>query len=67
MVLNFGYSQKKFSPAEVEKFQKQINAEYADAKTSPLMEEDLKTFKTLELFSDKCRIFCERKVCKSRE
>ncbi|MDQ6472967.1 DUF1684 domain-containing protein [Flavobacterium sp. LHD-80] len=50
MILNFGYSQKKFSYANVANFQTTINSEYADAKTSPLMEEDLKTFKTLDFY-----------------
>jgi uncharacterized protein (DUF1684 family) len=50
LAFNFGFSQKKFKQSDVEKFQKKINSEYADAKTSPLMEEDLKTFKSLEFF-----------------
>lgn len=50
LVFNFGYSQKKFNKAEAEKFQKELNAQYADSKKSPLMEEDLKTFKALDFF-----------------
>lgn len=50
LVFNFGFAQKKFSKADVEKFQKKINSEYADPKTSPLMAEDLKTFKSLDFF-----------------
>lgn len=50
VVFNFGYSQKKFNKAEAEKFQKELNAQYADPKRSPLMEEDLKTFKALDFY-----------------
>lgn len=45
-----GFSQKKFKQSDAEKFQKKINSEYADAKTSPLMAEDLKTFKALDFY-----------------
>ncbi|WP_269684714.1 DUF1684 domain-containing protein [Flavobacterium lacustre] len=47
--LNFGFGQNKFTDA-VEKFQKELNAEYADARTSPLMADDLATFKTLDFY-----------------
>lgn len=47
--LNFGFGQNKFMDA-VEKFQKELNAEYADAKTSPLMADDLATFKSLDFY-----------------
>jgi len=50
LVFNFGFAQKKFNKADAQKFQKKINSEYADPKTSPLMAEDLKTFKSLEFF-----------------
>lgn len=52
MVLQFGFgfAQAQFSLAAVEKFQKDLNAEYADAKTSPLLPEDLKTFQTLDFY-----------------
>lgn len=49
-VFNFGFGQEKFDVAAVEKFQKDLNTEYADAKTSPLMAEDLKVFKSLDFF-----------------
>jgi hypothetical protein len=42
---NFGFGQEKFDVTVVEKFQKDLNAEYADAKRSPLMTEDLAQFK----------------------
>ena len=52
MVLQFGFgfAQTQFDLANVEKFQKELNAEYADAKTSPLLPEDLKTFQTLDFY-----------------
>ena len=50
LTFSFGFGQKKFKSVDVEKFQKQINSEYADAKTSPLMAEDLKTFKALDFY-----------------
>ncbi|NRS90572.1 hypothetical protein HNQ02_003517 [Flavobacterium sp. 7E] len=46
----FGYSQEKFDTAKVIKFQDELNAEYANAKTSPLMEADLAHFKALDFF-----------------
>ena len=52
MVLQFGFgfAQSQFSLTAVEKFQNELNAEYADAKTSPLLPEDLKTFQTLDFY-----------------
>ncbi|MFH6968100.1 DUF1684 domain-containing protein [Flavobacterium sp. FlaQc-28] len=50
LTFSFGFGQKKFKSVDTEKFQKQINSEYADAKTSPLMAEDLKTFKALDFY-----------------
>ncbi|MFH6936877.1 DUF1684 domain-containing protein [Flavobacterium sp. FlaQc-30] len=50
LTFSFGFSQMKFKSIDAEKFQKQINSEYADAKTSPLMEEDLKSFKALDFY-----------------
>ncbi len=50
MLLNFGFAQEKFDTAAVEKFQKDLNTEYADAKTSPLTAEDLKVFKALDFY-----------------
>lgn len=50
LALNFGIAQEKFDRAAAENFQKTINGEYADAKTSPLLPEDLQTFKTLDFY-----------------
>jgi uncharacterized protein (DUF1684 family) len=48
--LNFGFGQEKFDASSVTKFQEVINSEYADAKTSPLLAEDLAVFKTLDFY-----------------
>lgn len=45
-----GFAQEKFDLTVVEKFQKDLNAEYADAKTSPLLAEDLAHFKALDFY-----------------
>lgn len=45
-----GFAQEKFDLAVVEKFQKDLNAEYTDAKTSPLLAEDLAHFKALDFY-----------------
>jgi len=66
LAFNFGFSQNKFSHSEAEKFQKQINSEYADAKTSPLMEEDLKTFKTLDFYPINGKYFVNAKFEKAK-
>ena len=50
MQFDFGLAQAQFDLAGVEKFQKELNAEYADAKTSPLLPEDLKEFKSLDFY-----------------
>ena len=49
-LFNFGFAQEKFDIATVEKFQKELNTEYADAKTSPLMTEELAVFKALDFY-----------------
>lgn len=49
-LFHFGFAQEKFDVAAIEKFQKELNAEYADAKTSPLTAEDLAVFKTLDFY-----------------
>ena len=50
MQFGFGFAQVQFDLAGVEKFQKELNAEYAEAKTSPLLPEDLKEFKSLDFY-----------------
>jgi uncharacterized protein (DUF1684 family) len=49
-LFNLGFAQEKFDIASVEKFQKELNSYYADAKTSPLMAEDLAKFESLDFF-----------------
>jgi uncharacterized protein (DUF1684 family) len=66
LAFNFGFSQKKFNKSDVEKFQKTINAEYADAKTSPLTEEDLKSFKTLDFYPVNGKYFVNAKLVKAK-
>jgi len=48
--LSLGFAQEKFESKSVEKFQKEINVEYADAKTSPLTLDDLAAFKSLDFY-----------------
>jgi uncharacterized protein (DUF1684 family) len=52
MMMQFGFSfgQAQFDLASIEKFQKGMNAEYADPKTSPLLPEDLKLFHVLDFY-----------------
>ncbi|RUT68122.1 DUF1684 domain-containing protein [Flavobacterium cupreum] len=66
LAFNLGFSQKKFNKSDAEKFQKTINAEYADAKTSPLMEEDLKSFKTLDFYPVNGKYFVNAKLVKAK-
>ena len=49
-LFNFGFGQEQFDKAVVEKFQKELNSEFADAKTSPLTAEDLAKFKSLDFY-----------------
>lgn len=66
LVFNWTYSQSKFNKNNAEKFQKRINSEYADAKTSPLKEEDLKTFKSLEFYPLSSKYFVNAKLVRSK-
>lgn len=50
LVVTSVFGQQKFDQSVVEKFQKELNAEYADAKTSPLLPEDLSHFKALDFY-----------------
>ena len=47
---SLGFAQVKFDGKSVEKFQKKINTEYADIKTSPLTLADLAIFKSLAFY-----------------
>jgi uncharacterized protein (DUF1684 family) len=50
VLCTIGFGQEKFDAAVVEKFQKDLNTEFADAKTSPLLPEDLAKFKALDFY-----------------
>ena len=67
MLLNFGFGQEKFVIASVEKFQNELNSEYADAKTSPLMAEDLAVFKTLDFFPINEKFFVTAKFVRTED
>lgn len=67
LTFNFGFCQKKFDRIDAEKFQKKINSEYADAKTSPLMEADLKTFKTLDFYPLSSKYYVNAKFVKAKD
>jgi len=54
---NIGFAQEKFDKAVVEKFQRDLNAEFADAKTSPLLSDDLAHFKSLDFYPANERAF----------
>lgn len=64
-VLNVCFSQNKFDKREVEKFQKKINEEYANSRTSPLTADDLKTFKSLDFYPKDEKYFVNAKLVKS--
>ncbi|WP_264529980.1 DUF1684 domain-containing protein [Flavobacterium sp. N502540] len=66
LAINFCLGQSKFDQKESEKFQKTINSEYADAKTSPLMAEDLKTFKSLDFYPINAKYFVNAKLEKAK-
>ena len=57
---SFGFSQEKFNWATAQKFQQELNKEYANRETTPLMAEDLATFKGLDFYPiNKKFFFCE--------
>jgi uncharacterized protein (DUF1684 family) len=65
--LNFGFGQEKFDISAVAKFQKVINSEYADAKTSPLTPEDLAVFKTLDFYPANEKFFVVAKFVRTKK
>ena len=64
---NFGFAQDKFDITAVEKFQKELNSEYADAKTSPLMAEDLAHFKALDFYTINEKAFVVAKFIRTKD
>ena len=67
LLFNFGYSQEKFNLAAVEKFQNELNTEYANPKTSPLMEEDISTFKSLDFYPINEKFFVVAKFIRTED
>ena len=65
--LNLGFGQEKFDVSAVAKFQKELNAEYADAKTSPLIAEDLAVFKTLDFYPANETFFVVAKLVRTQK
>jgi uncharacterized protein (DUF1684 family) len=65
--LNIGFGQEKFDVSAVAKFQKELNAEYADAKTSPLTAVDLAVFKTLDFYTANETFFVEAKFIRTKK
>jgi hypothetical protein len=55
--VNWSFGQDKFDVSAVAKFQKELNSEYAAAKTSPLTKEDLANFKTLDFYPINSKYF----------
>lgn len=49
-LVQFSFGQQQFDLAKIQKLQKELNAEYADPNTSPLMPEDLASFKGLDFY-----------------
>jgi uncharacterized protein (DUF1684 family) len=62
---SFGFAQIQFSFSAVERFQNELNAEYADAKTSPLLAEDLKVFKSLDFYPANEKFFVVAKFIRT--
>jgi uncharacterized protein (DUF1684 family) len=67
VLFNLGFAQEKFDVAAVEKFRKDLNSEYADAKTSPLMAEDLAVFKTLDFYPINEKFFVVAKFIRTEK
>lgn len=65
--LNLGFGQDKFDVSAVAKFQKQLNMEYADAKTSPLTAADLAVFKTLDFYAANETFFVKAKFVRTKK
>lgn len=67
VLFNFGFSQEIFDSVAVENFQKELNSEYADAKTSPLKAEDLVAFKTLDFYPINEKFFVVAKFVRTED
>lgn len=67
MQTHLGFGQEKFDISAVTKFQNELNQEYADAKTSPLMTEDLAKFKTLDFYPANETFFVVAKFVRTKK
>ena len=65
--LSFCFGQQKFDLASVTKFQNNLNAEFADAKTSPLLADDLAIFKNLDFYSANETFFVIAKFVRTKK
>ncbi len=65
LFISFGYSQNKFDKAKVQSFQDELNKEYANAKTSPLLPADLAHFKSLDFFPTNEKYFVVAKFTRT--
>jgi uncharacterized protein (DUF1684 family) len=63
----FGFGQEKFDAVAVDQFQKELNSEFVDAKTSPLTAEDLATFKTLAFYPANESFFVTAKFIRTKK
>ncbi|MFV5701204.1 DUF1684 domain-containing protein [Flavobacterium sp. XS2P12] len=64
---SLGFGQEKFDVSAVAKFQKDLNTEYADVKTSPLTTEDLAVFKTLDFYPANEQFFVIAKFVRTKK
>lgn len=67
MTLNFGFSQEKFDVVSIEKFQKELNAEFSNSETSPLRAEDLAAFQSLDFYPINESFFVIAKFVRTQE
>lgn len=67
VILNFSFGQEKFVVDSVEKFQNELNTEFANAKTSPLKTEDLAVFKTLDFYPINEKFFVTAKFVRTED
>ena len=67
MQFTIGFAQEKFDKAVVDKFQKELNTEFADAKTSPLLPEDLARFKSLDFYPANEKAFVVAQFIRTEE
>lgn len=61
----FGFSQEKFDRVAARKFQQELNKEYANRETSPLLAEDLATFKSLDFYPISEKYFVVAKLVRT--